>query len=75
MSDITEVEAVLKVSPKEKRMAHSALKKHHTAKQIILCPIAIRWHSVSVIIGSALEIRVPINVLIVELTASTPVDI
>ncbi|KAI0314393.1 hypothetical protein OF83DRAFT_1040919, partial [Amylostereum chailletii] len=40
--------------------------KHHTAERIILHPVATRWNSVSVMIGSALEIRVPINTLVAQ---------
>ncbi|KAI0314296.1 hypothetical protein OF83DRAFT_1064093 [Amylostereum chailletii] len=49
---------------------HSALLtlcvKHRTTERIILHPVATQWNSVSIMIGSALEICAPINALITQ---------
>ncbi|KAI0310312.1 hypothetical protein OF83DRAFT_1070730 [Amylostereum chailletii] len=66
LKKITKLSTCIHFSP-TLRMALLALcVKHRTPSRILLRPVATRWNSVSAMIGSALDIRAPINALMAQ---------
>ncbi|KAI0309761.1 hypothetical protein OF83DRAFT_1071533 [Amylostereum chailletii] len=66
LKKVTKLATRVHFSPTLRAALLALCAKHRTAEKIILRPVATRWNSVSVMIGSALDIQVPINSLVVQ---------